>query len=291
MTKPKAVIPPKSEQTPVSPRIEESRIAATKGPMVRHRREEILKRIQETGFVTIDSLSKSFDLTPQTIRRDINQLSAQGLVNRYHGGAGVASSIENVAYSERKGFCLQEKRSIATLIATHIPDRASLFINIGTTTEEVARALCGHEKLRVITNNLHVAAILTSNSNFEIIVAGGMVRHRDGGIIGEATIDFIRQFKVDYGIIGISGIDADGTLLDFDYREVRAARAIIDNSRKVFLAADHTKFGRNAMVRLGNIGEISALFTDRKPPAPLVEILHASDVGLFVANAKESPRK
>ncbi len=288
MTTSKAVIPPESEQTKISEKTEGSRLVPAKGPIVRRRREKIIKRIQETGFLTIDSLAKSFEVTPQTIRRDINQLSAQGLLNRYHGGAGVASSIENVAYSERKGFCLQEKQRIAALIATHIPDRASLFINIGTTTEEVARALCGHEKLRVITNNLHVAAIFTGNSNFEIIVAGGMVRHRDGGLIGEATIDFIRQFKVDYGIIGISGIDADGTLLDFDYREVRAARAIIDNSRKVFLAADHTKFGRNAMVRLGNISEISALFTDRKPPAPLVEILRAADVGLFVANTRET---
>ena len=87
------------------------------------------------------------------------------------------------------------------------------------------------------------------------------------GITGEATIDFIEQFKVDFGIIGVSGIDEDGTLLDFDYREVRVARAIIANSRKVFMAADYTKFGRNAMVRLGTIGDIDALFTDRQPPS------------------------
>ena len=97
------------------------------------------------------------------------------------------------------------------------------------------------------------------------------------------TFTAISQFKVDYGIIGISGIDTDGTLLDFDYREVRAARAIIDNSRSVFLAADHTKFGRNAMVRLGGIGEIDALFTDRRPPAGLAEVISAAEVALHVA--------
>jgi DeoR family glycerol-3-phosphate regulon repressor len=89
---------------------------------------------------------------------------------------------------------------------------------------------------------------------------------------------------VDFGIIGISGIDLDGTLLDFDYREVRAARAIIDNSRKVFLAADHSKFGRNAMVRLGNIAEIDTLFTDQAPPAALVEVLTKAEVKLSVAD-------
>jgi DeoR family glycerol-3-phosphate regulon repressor len=107
--------------------------------------------------------------------------------------------------------------------------------------------------------------------------------------VGPLTIDFIQQFRVDYGIIGISGVDLDGTLLDFDYREVRAARAIIDNSRKVYLAADHTKFGRNAMVRLGSIGEIDALFTDRQPVESVTEALAQSDVELHVVaptNAK-----
>ena len=90
---------------------------------------------------------------------------------------------------------------------------------------------------------------------------------------------------MDYGIIGISAIDQDGTMFDFDYREVKVSRAIIDNSRKIFLATDHTKFGRNAMVRLGNIAEINALFTDRQPPSALTELLGQTDVQLHVTEA------
>src|SRR3546814_16596386 len=90
-------------------------------------------------------------------------------------------------------------------------------------------------------------------------------------------------FKVDFGIIGISGIDDDGTLLDFDYREVRAAQAIIKNSRRVFLATDHTNFGRNAMVRLAHVNEIHAVFTDRVPPNPMIDILAASEAALHLA--------
>ncbi len=249
-------------------------------PADRHGR--IQKILQNQGFVTIEYLARQFAVTPQTIRRDINVLSKEGLIQRFHGGAGMGSSTENVAYNERKIMCFEEKRQIAKMAARQIPDHVSLFINIGTTTEAVARALSNHRRLTAITNNLNVANILSNNEQFEIIVAGGLLRHRDGGLIGEATIDFIRQFRVDYGIIGISGIDVDGTLLDFDYREVRAARTIIDNSRKVFLVADHTKFGRNAMVRLGNIGEVHALFTDRQPPAPLVDVIARAEVDLFV---------
>jgi DeoR family glycerol-3-phosphate regulon repressor len=252
------------------------------GP-VRARHKKIIQLVQAKGFVTIESLAREFDVTPQTIRRDMNMLSEEGFINRYHGGVGSVSSIENVEYNQRKILRLKEKQQIAKIVSENIPNKASIFINIGTTTEEIAKMLCNHERLSVITNNLNVASIMSRNEDFEIIVAGGVIRHRDGGIVGPLTIDFIQQFKVDYGIIGISAIDLDGTMFDFDYREVRVSRAIIDNSRKIFLATDHTKFGRNAMVRLGNIAEIDALFTDRQPPAALTELLIQKDVQLHVA--------
>ena len=121
--------------------------------------------------------------------------------------------------------------------------------------------------MRIVTNNLYVAGVLL-NADCEVTIAGGLVRNSDGGVVGEATIDLINQFKVDYGIIGISGIDMDGALLDYDYREVRVAQTIMRNARQVFLAADHSKFSRPAMVRLGCITEVSAFFTDRMPRGP-----------------------
>ncbi len=250
---------------------------------VRLRHEEILLLVRERGFLSIGALAEQFAVTPQTIRRDIAILSGQGRVHRHHGGVGAIASTENMDYRERRVLCLEEKRAIARLVAEHIPDRASLFINIGTTTEEVARALMEHERLRVITNNLTVARILSRNPGNEVIVAGGVVRHRDLGIVGEATVEFVGQFRVDYGIIGISSIDTDGALLDFDYREVRVARAIMENARRVFLVADHTKFGRNAMVRLGAISEVNALFTDSVPPEDLAEHMREAGVTLHVA--------
>jgi DeoR family glycerol-3-phosphate regulon repressor len=248
------------------------------------RQQEILSLVQQQGFVSIETLAQNFSVTSQTIRRDINSLCDQQLLTRYHGGAGLSSSVENVEYATRQVMNLEAKQQIAKMTADHIPDRASVFINIGTTTEEIAKALLNHTELRIITNNLNVAAILRSNPSFEIIIAGGVVRQRDGGITGEATIDFIRQFKVDFGIIGISSIDTDGTLLDFDYHEVRVAQAIIENSRQIFLAADHSKFERCAMVRLGSITQIDALFTDRQPPEHIVDILAEKGIALHTVD-------
>ncbi|VCV29885.1 Glycerol-3-phosphate regulon repressor [Klebsiella pneumoniae] len=151
-------------------------------------------------------------------------------------------------------------------MASEIPDGATLFIDIGTTPEAVAHALLDHNDLRIVTNNLNVANTLMVKEDFRIILAGGELRSRDGGIIGEATLDFISQFRLDFGILGISGVDSDGSLLEFDYHEVRTKRAI-ENSRHVMLVVDHTKFGRNAMVNMGSISMVDAVPTCCRRPA------------------------
>ena len=245
------------------------------------RHERIVELIRGRGFLTTDELVSIFQVTPQTIRRDLNELDRKGLISRHHGGAGEpTSSTVNTAYSERQGMLRTEKSRMAEVLAQRIPDGASLFINIGTSTEAVAKNLLGHSRLKVITNNLHVASILLQRDDFTVMIAGGKVRNRDGGIMGEATRDFIGQFRVDYAVMGISGIDLDGSLLDYDYHEVRVAQAMIANARYRFLAADHSKVGRNAMIRLGHIKDIDVLFTDAAPPEPLLENLasHQTEV-------------
>ncbi|TCV91572.1 DeoR family transcriptional regulator [Luteibacter rhizovicinus] len=253
-------------------------------PTLNRRQEELIALVQREGFVAVEQLAVHFDVTAQTIRRDLAMLCDAGLLRRYHGGVSPPSSVENLAYNARKGLLQAEKQRIAALLARHIPDGASLFINLGTTNEDVARALLAHKGLRVITNNLNVAIMLSDNPSFEVIVAGGVVRGRDHGVTGEATIELIRQFKVDFGIVGISGIDLDGTLLDFDYQEVRVAQAIIEHSRQVYLAADHTKIGRNALVRLGSLSRVDAWFTDQAPPEPLAAFLETAGTHLYIAD-------
>lgn len=242
----------------------------------------ILEKIQQSGFVTIDELVDHFKVTPQTVRRDLNQLAKVQKISRHHGGAAIESSTVNTDYQTRKIMDLQAKEKIAAELVSMIPDGASLFINIGTTTETIARALLKHKGLQIVTNNLNVASILGAKEDFSVVIAGGEVRHRDGGVIGETTEDFIKKFRMDFGIIGISGIDLEGSLLDFDYREVRVAQAIIANSQQVILAADHSKFGRNAMVRLGNIDQANHFFTDANPPAEIQQILEEHQVILHL---------
>lgn len=246
------------------------------------RHESILVLIKERGSVTIEELVEHFNVTPQTIRRDLSHLSDVRKLNRHHGGASRISSIENTSYNTRKIMDLDAKEKIAAHVVKMIPNGSSLFINIGTTTETIARALLQHESLQIVTNNLNVAAILGGKKDFSVLIAGGEVRYRDGGVIGEATEEFINQFRMDFGIIGISGIENDGSLLDFDFREVKVAQAIIKNSRRVLLAADSSKFGRYAMVRLGNIDQAHDVITDSQPPKSIQSILDNHDVNLHI---------
>jgi len=247
----------------------------------RHR--QILEYVRQHGDASVDALARVLGVTTQTIRRDIRQLEDERLLARYHGGVGLLSSTENIAYPQRQVMNAEAKQRIGKAVAARVPDGCSLILNLGTTTEEVARALHRHSHLHVVTNNLNVASMLASNTASEVIVTGGVVRARDRGIVGEATIDFIRQFKVDIGIIGISSIELDGVLRDFDAREVKVAQTIIEQSRQVWLVADSSKFGRQALVKMAHLSQIDVLFTDAPPPPELAKLLQETEVEVVLA--------
>lgn len=227
------------------------------------RQTDILDMAKRSGRVVVDDLAERFAVTPQTVRKDLNELCERRLLMRVHGGAVFPSGTDNMQYEQRRLIAADEKRAIGLAAADLIPDNASLFINIGTSTEAVGEALLRRQRLMVITNNINVANRMRVFPQFEVVIAGGVVRSSDGGIVGEAAVDFIRQFKVDFAVIGASAIDDDGALLDFDFREVKVAQAIIANARHVILVADSTKFERTAPVRIGHLSQVNTFVTDR----------------------------
>jgi DeoR family transcriptional regulator, glycerol-3-phosphate regulon repressor len=249
----------------------------------------LLSVVRAEGSATVEHLADKLGVTLQTVRRDVQRLADEGLLARFHGGVRVpGSTVENIAHQQRENLNALGKSRIARAVAQAIPNGCSLVLNIGTTTEAIAKALLHHEGLRVITNNLNVASILSANDKSEVIVVGGVVRGRDRGIVGEAAVDFIRQFKVDIAVIGISGIEADGTLRDYDYREVKVSQTIIAHAREVWLAADSSKFNRPAMVEVANLTQIDRLFTDAHPPDPFPQLLEQAQVRYDVSQPQDT---
>jgi DeoR family glycerol-3-phosphate regulon repressor len=247
------------------------------------RQKAILEHARIHGEVEVDPLAESFNVTPQTIRRDLNQLSDLHLLQRVHGGALVHDGVENLGYVARAHIAAEEKNAIGKRAAELIANDSSMFINIGTTTEMVAKHMQDHKGLLVITNNLNVVNTLRTSKSIEVMTAGGTVRREDGGIVGETTAEFFAQFKVDYAVIGASAIEKDGAILDFDIREVRVAQAIIKNARSVILVADATKFQREAPMRISNISEMEYFVTDESPPPEFMDICRSHDVQIEVA--------
>jgi DeoR family glycerol-3-phosphate regulon repressor len=248
------------------------------------RRTDIMEEARRTGRLSVDALAARFDVTPQTIRKDLNELCGRGLLQRIHGGAVLSSGVANFGYEARRELAADEKRRIGIKAATLIPDNCSLLINIGTTTEQVAMALRGKHNVLVITNNINVVNMLRGDPEIDVIVAGGIVRRADGGVVGEPAVDFIRQFRVDFAVIGASAIDADGALLDYDYREVKVAQAIIENARHTILVADSMKYDRSAPVRIGHISQLGSFVTDRPPPEDIARICVDNDIKVEIAD-------
>jgi DeoR family glycerol-3-phosphate regulon repressor len=250
------------------------------------RRARIAEAVRQTGFVKIETLAAQFEVTEQTIRRDVNALCDEGILRRRHGGVEPPMGRENLPYDNRKVLNLPEKQLIASLVAARIPDGASLFFSIGTTPELVAQALDRHTALRVFTNNLNVAAACCGNPTFEVTIVGGRLRNRYRDVVGHEVNQFFSQYKVDFGIFGVGGIDTEGGLLDFAEEEVRARETILANCRCSILIADHTKFGRNAVVRGGSITDVDVFCTDQPLAPAMARRLEQAGVEVLVADQR-----
>lgn len=245
------------------------------------RQDLIRTEAQQYGKVSTTDLAINLGVAVQTIRRDLRQLCAAGLLERVHGGAVLPSGVSNIGYGDRRALNRDVKIRIARHVARLVPNNSSLFLNIGTTTEAVAHALRTHQNMMVVTNNLNVANILADNHGCDVVVAGGSLRRSDGGLVGDLAAIAIARFKFDFAVIGTSAIDLTGDLLDFDPEEVRVSQQIIKAARKTILVADGSKFTRKAPVKIASLAQIDHFVTDQVPSEALIN--NCADWGTRVA--------
>lgn len=179
-------------------------------------------------------------------------------------------------------FRKPRKKAIAEAVADYIPDGSTIFITIGTTVEHVARALLNHNHLRIITNSLRVAHILYHNPRFEVMVPGGTLRSHNSGIIGPSAASFVADFRADYLVTSVGAIESDGALMEFDVNEANVVKTMMAHARNILLVADHTKYHASAAVEIGNVAQVTALFTDELPPAALKSRLQDSQIEIIL---------
>jgi len=246
------------------------------------RLKKIVEMLNELGQVDVLSLAQTFDVTEQTVRRDLATLCQRGLASRMHGGARRLSSTASLSYEARRMRHIAGKSAIGKKAAELIPNASSIILNIGTTTEQVATALSGHENLKVITNNTNIVSIM-QGANLDVLIhVGGIVRQSDGAVVGEEAVEFISRYKADYAVIGASSLDDDGSILDFDTREVAVARAILKNARTRILVVDQSKFETNAPIRIATIDELDFIVTDTEPSEAFANVAREAGTQILV---------
>lgn len=253
------------------------------------RQEAILQLLRGTGRVETDRLAERFAVTTQTIRRDLGELCRLGLAARTHGGARNVATVANRQYRERRAWKAPEKEAIGLMAASLIPDDCSVALNIGTTTEQVAHALAGRSGLVVLSNNINIITGLIGTRARELILAGGTVRQEDGAIVGEQAVDFISRYKVDYAVVGASALDEDGTVLDYDAREVSVAQAILRNARTRILVSDSSKFTVTAPIRICDLSQLDYVVTDGPVPAGFSRAATQAGVQVLIAASEAAP--
>lgn len=255
-----------------------------------HRRNFILKTIEERGSASVVDLAEALDVSMMTIRRDLVELEHEGAVRRVHGGAVSARgrSYEPI-YPMRAAIKPDEKVRIGLAAAEMVADGDSIALDIGTTTLEVARALTGRRNLTVLTPSLHIANIFLNHPEVRLIVTGGIARPVEGSLVGELARNAFKRLYVDRLFLGVACVDADHGLSEFNWDDALIKQAMIESAREVVLVVDSGKFGKVAFAHVADFSQVHKVVTDREPPEDMRDRLREAGVSLIVAGAESVP--
>jgi len=250
--------------------------------LVEERRQRVLDFVTEKGFVSLNDLATSMQVSESTIRRDLDYWHTQGVVKRTHGGAiFLGDGVALPAFEERAGNQLTEKQAIARAAVARIQDGDSVLLDGGTTTLEVARLLVGRQ-VQIVTNSLPIAHLVASNRETDLIFLGGYVYPRTGVALGPLTLRMLEDVHVHQTIMSVGGITSKG-LFNSNLLLVETERHMMQCADEVVVVADHTKFGRQALAFLCETSAIDTLIVDRPLTAEQCRAFRLEDVRIMVA--------
>ena len=230
------------------------------------RQADILQAVRETGSASITELAARLDVSTETIRRNIKLLIEQGSVLRFHGGVMSPEQMEDPPFQRRMQLNRTGKRQVAALVLDMVRDGDSLILDNGTTTTYVAEALAARSNLVVVTNSAQIACRLASRNNNRVFMTGGELGGDDAAAFGRGSIEFLKQFEVRCALISVAGINARGELVDFHLFEAEFSRAAMAQAEETWVIADQSKFGREAPVKVCELGMVHKIVTDAPPP-------------------------
>lgn len=251
------------------------------------RQSSILEAVARTGTCSVTQLAHSLGVSDETIRRDIKALAATGRVIKIHGGVTLPDMLRESAFEQRLRENPDAKRAIARRAAREINNGESLMLDTGSTTAYIAHALRDHRDLMVVTNSIDIARALATRNGNRVFMAGGELRVDDGAAFGPSAASFIEQFRVRTAFLSIGAIDERDGPMNYDLAEAAFSRVVVERADRTILAADHSKFGRRANVKVVPWSAVDILITDQPPAEPFARQLADADVEVMVAEDEE----
>lgn len=251
------------------------------------RLEWLRRRITESGFISVAETAAALGVSEMTIRRDLTRLEEQNVAVRTHGGAiaknaGHAVDLEEPAFEARTRKHAEAKFAIAAAAARIPQPHQTVGLDVGTTTLQLARHLHDRAGLKVFTNNLRAAMIL-SDSAHQVYVPGGQVRAKENSVHGSIAVEQLRNYWLDHVFIGVSGITEEGCF-DYSLEDTEIKRVYVERASNVIVLCDSSKFDRMSLVQICELRDIHMLVTEASPPAALADMLRRAAVKVVVAD-------
>ncbi|MEV8092828.1 DeoR/GlpR family DNA-binding transcription regulator [Kitasatospora sp. NPDC085879] len=227
------------------------------------RQQQILQLAQSRGRVDVPSLAEEFNVTQETIRRDLSTLDRAGLLRRVHGGALPAGALHlEPGLAERDSTAADEKERIARAALALLPAEGSVLLDAGTTVSRLAALLPADSTLTVVTNALPVAARLADHPSLSLHLVGGRLRHRTHAAVDDWALRALADVHADVAVVATNGFSPEGGLSTPDLAEAAVKRAMIAGARRIVLVADSSKYGARHFARFGSLEQVDVLVTD-----------------------------
>jgi len=252
------------------------------------RRRLILEEIQQKKLVDVIPLSKKFNVSEVTIRKDLSYLENKNLLIRSRGGAMAPVKVGyDLSVEEREVMNLQLKNAIGEAASQLIDNGDTIIMDSGTTLMQLANHIKGVNDLTVITNSLDIAYKLSEYKNIKLIIPGGLFRRKSRSLIGVAAVENLKLYQADKYFVSSDGISREG-IFTSNLEEGQIARIIISNAKENILLVDSTKFDRNGLINFAPLNKIDTIVTDKKIPKKYISILTKLEVRVIKADENTS---
>lgn len=254
------------------------------------RYSQILKLLENQEFMSVSQLSQTLEVSPMTIRRDLDEMESKKLIRRLHGGAAaIKTQINEPFYKDRAAIQVEEKKLIAGIANDFVQDNSIIAVDSGSTCFELVKLL--HDRpITVVTNSFPVMEGLLYSNTVKIIVPCGNLRPHEGAISGSDTIEYLSKLHVDQFFMGVGGIDSNAGITDYNLDDAAVKRMIISNASKVVVLADSSKYNRVTFANICPVSDIDVLISDSKPTGKLYENLQRSGVRIVTSSESKEDK-